>query len=94
MKILVLQEKGFNRYFIFGKTEESEAGELQAIALTIFKEREEEGWYDREDMTKLQYRYYDMALKGDQKAALTFLSLRDDQHCEYEGFDVVTPEDI
>ena len=93
-KLLVLHEKHGDRYFLFGSTEEGEAGELQAIALKVFNEREEEGWYERENLSKLRLRYYDMALTGDAKAALTFLSLRSDEQAEYEEFDIEEPETV
>jgi hypothetical protein len=92
MKILVLHEKHGDRYFLFGKTQETEAAELQAIALKVFTEREEEGWYEVEDIPKLEKRYYEAAKKGDAKAALTLMQMRSDW--EYEGFDIESPEDV
>ena len=91
MKILVLHEKHGDRHFLFGKTAETEAEELQNIAISIFKDREAEGWYEEDGMDSTEKRYYKAALTGDTKAALTFMKIRDD--AEYEGFSIEEPEE-
>lgn len=94
MRLIIFNEKHEPRYFRLpgDAGSEQETLKLQSIALKVFRERDADDWYEYDELTETQKRYYDKAKDGDTKAALTFLNSRQDS--EYEGFEIVTPEEV
>ncbi len=94
MKLIILHEKYDRRYLVTTAVNDSEdeAQQIQQMALRVFLDRLDDGWYDVDDLNSTQKRYYDKAKDGDAKAALTFLNSR--ITWEYEGFEIETPEEI
>jgi len=88
MHILVAKEKDRLRCFTISDIRL----ELDYVNVLrkLFRERQQNGWYDKKTMNKTQLGLYKRALSGNPKS---FMLYRDLKRFEYETFNVVKAED-
>ena len=85
-KVLIAHEKHGDRGF-----DGSTKGLVEDALLKLFKERQEEGWYEFRYMDARMKKEYQKAKKGDKKAIVQFMSMR--HSYEYEEVDIVKIEE-
>lgn len=88
LQVMVLFEKEGLRILRYPEDD----AERDELYFQLFSERDDQGYYDSDDLTEKMLSLLDKASKGDKGAAKTFINLRCGNNCEYETFQIYTVE--
>lgn len=90
IQVIVFKENGYERYVLYPEDQE----DRDRIFKSVFEEREDQGYYEPEEMNQRMLSLYEKSLKGDSEAISAFMSLRSGKAYEYETFMIHTLEQL